>query len=172
MTDTQKIYQKAIETFGWDMQIQIAIEEMAELTKELCKAQRMMLAAKRGIAYPLTDNNAAITEEIADVQIVIEELIWMFGVPEEDVQEVRKRKLTRLEIRADKGREARNLMLKLDAAHDKLPANYRKVTVGPGPDPAGAKGPWGICPKCGAVGHCYWDKETDTCTCMACGYKD
>ena len=53
----------------------------------------------------------------------------------------------------------------LDAMHDETP-------IGPGPDPAGKKGPWSICPKRGAVGYCYWDKEEDTCTCMACGYKD
>ena len=47
-----------------------------------------------------------------------------------------------------------------------------KLPIGPGPDPAGKKGPWGICPECGAVGYCYWDKKTDTCTCMACGHKD
>lgn len=67
---------------------------------------------------------------------------------------------------------ARSLSRKLDAMCSKLPANYRQVTVGPGPDPAGKKGPWGICPECGTVGYCYWDKKTDTCTCMACGHKD
>lgn len=60
---------------------------------------------------------------------------------------------------------ARRVSRKLDTMHDETP-------IGPGPDPAGKKGPWSICPKCGAVGYCYWDKEEDTCTCMACGYKD
>ena len=60
---------------------------------------------------------------------------------------------------------ARRVSRKLDAMHDETP-------IGPGPDPSGKKGPWGICQKCGAVGYCYWDKEEDTCTCMACGYKD
>ena len=68
--------------------------------------------------------------------------------------------------------KARSLSRRLDALCDKLPANYRQVTVGPGPDHAGKKGPWGICPECGTVGSCYWDKKTDTCTCMACGHKD
>lgn len=40
MTETAKIYRAAIEVFGGDMQVAVAIEEMAELTKELCKAQR------------------------------------------------------------------------------------------------------------------------------------
>lgn len=68
--------------------------------------------------------------------------------------------------------KARSLSRRLDALCGKLPANYRQVTVGPGPDPAGKKGPWGICPECGAVGYCYWDEKTDTRTCMACGHKE
>ena len=37
MTDTGKLYWSAIKTFGVDLQLAVAIEEMAELTKELCK---------------------------------------------------------------------------------------------------------------------------------------
>lgn len=61
----------------------------------------------------------------------------------------------------------------LDEMWPKSPATLRDETpIGPGPDPAGKKGPWGICPECGAVGYCYWDEKTDTRTCMACGHKD
>lgn len=42
---------------------------------------------------------------------------------------------------------------------------------GPGPDPKGARGAWGHCPKCGAS-DCEWDAETDVCTCKACGYTN
>lgn len=71
----------------------------------------------------------------------------------------------------------RSLKSRIDALLDEMwpksPATLRDETQnGPGPDPAGKKGPWGICPECGTVGSCYWDKKTDTCTCMACGHKD
>ena len=46
MTETAKIYRAAIEVFGGDMQVAVAIEEMAELAKELCKAQRKLFAAE------------------------------------------------------------------------------------------------------------------------------
>lgn len=46
MTDTGKLYWSAIKTFGVDLQLAVAIEEMAELTKELCKAQRTIFAAR------------------------------------------------------------------------------------------------------------------------------
>ena len=54
----------------------------------------------------------------------------------------------------------------------RLDAICGKLPVGPGPDPAGKKGPWGICPECGAIGYCYWDEKTDTRTCMTCEHKD
>lgn len=61
--------------------------------------------------------------------------------------------------------KARSLSRRLDALCGKLP-------IGPGPDPAGKKGPWPICPECWAVGCCRWDEKTDTCTCTACGYTE
>lgn len=61
----------------------------------------------------------------------------------------------------------------LDEMWPKSPAMLRdEKPTGTGPDTNGARGAWGICPKCGTVGYCYWDKEENTCTCMACGYKD
>lgn len=106
MTETAKIYQAAIEVFGGDMQVAVAIEEMAELTKELCKAQRKLFAAEMFIGDGEIDNHDEIAEEIADVQIALEELTLLFGVPVA-VQIARKQKLARLEMRIEKAREAR-----------------------------------------------------------------
>ena len=106
MSETGKIYQAAIEVFGGDLQVAVAIEEMAELTKELCKAQRVTFAGRGGLGDGLIDNHDEIAEEIADVQIVLDEMIWTFGVAVE-VQEARKRKLARLEMRIEKAREKR-----------------------------------------------------------------
>ena len=86
MTDTKNIYWSAIETFGYDLQIAVAIEEMAELTKELCKAQRVTFAGRGGLGDGLIDNYDEIAEEIADVQIVLDEAddldhrIWFNGL--------------------------------------------------------------------------------------------
>ena len=54
---------RAVETFGADSQTMIAIEEMAELQKELCKHFRGR------------NNYYNIAEEIADVQIMLEQMI-------------------------------------------------------------------------------------------------
>ena len=173
MTDTGKLYWSAIETFGEDLQIAVTIEEMAELTKELCKAQRVTFAARGGLGDGLIDNHDEIAEEIADVQIALEEMMLLFGVPVE-VQIARRQKLARLEMRIEKAREARGDNRE-HTAHKEDPGQkecpwYAKLN-GPGPDPKGARGAWGHCQKCGAS-DCEWDAETDVCTCKACGYTN
>lgn len=63
-----KTYQKSINTFGPEKQEEVAVEEMAELIKEICKNWRGK------------DNRAAIAEEIADVTIMMEQLRIIFDV--------------------------------------------------------------------------------------------
>ena len=106
MTDTGKLYWSAIKTFGVDLQLAVAIEEMAELTKELCKAQRTIFAARTGLGDGRIDNLDEIAEEIADVQIVLEELEQLYGAKKK-VQKIRQQKLARLEMRIEKAREER-----------------------------------------------------------------
>ena len=54
--------------YGMENQLPIVIEEMSELTKEICKYIRG------------NDNLNDIVEEIADVQIMVEQLISLFGI--------------------------------------------------------------------------------------------
>lgn len=61
-----EVLKNAIKTFGTDMQLNIAIEELSELIKELCKY-------KRGEGKQLN-----IAEEIADVKIILKELEIIF----------------------------------------------------------------------------------------------
>ncbi len=63
----EDVYQEAIETWGKDVQVQIAIEEVNELGAELSRHLR-----GRG-------DSAAICEEIADVEIMLEQLRLVFG---------------------------------------------------------------------------------------------
>lgn len=62
-----ELYNKAIETFGEESQRRVAIEEMSELTKELCKWDRNC------------GNKLHIAEEIADVTIMLEQLRIIYG---------------------------------------------------------------------------------------------
>lgn len=77
---------RAIETFDKDNQCKIAIEEMSELTKELCKNFR---------GRP---NIESIAEEIADVKIMLMQLELIFDCTDE-VLKWQDYKLRRLEDR-------------------------------------------------------------------------
>ena len=68
--------------YGREHQVLIAIEEMSELTKELCKYFRRF------------DRKKEIIEEVADVQIMLEQLIELFGI-DSDVDKMVDYKLNR-----------------------------------------------------------------------------
>lgn len=76
--DEMIVTKRAVETFGRESQIQMAIEEMAELTDALCKL-------RRGRVTP----DAVITE-IADVQIMMSQLAHIFGMNEVSAERIRK----------------------------------------------------------------------------------
>lgn len=78
---------KAIETYGAEAQLNVAIEELSELIKEICKH-------KRG-----ADNVVAIIEEMADVYIMLEQMRMIFDIQNLAINDVVDKKITRLEKR-------------------------------------------------------------------------
>lgn len=62
------VYEHALDRWGVKAQLQMCIEEMSELTKELCKNFRG------------AENRDEIAEEIADVTIVLEQARLIFGI--------------------------------------------------------------------------------------------
>ena len=78
---------KAIDTWGVDMQLNIAVEEFAELTKEICKY-------KRG-----ADNISNIVEEMADCYIMLEQMKVMFGLGSAIISDEMYKKIERLKVR-------------------------------------------------------------------------
>ena len=81
-----EILKTAVATWGPDAQAKMLLEEMAELQKEICKAWRGK------------DNTAEIAEEVADVEIMIEQIKLIFGI-DADVGVYRDAKLERLRLR-------------------------------------------------------------------------
>ena len=81
--DGDEICRGALEAFGAEAQMVMAIEEMSELTKELCKHRRGR------------DNVEAIAEEIADVEIMLRQIVILFDCAE-SVETFRRDKLERL----------------------------------------------------------------------------
>jgi organic radical activating enzyme len=85
------ILEKAIETYGKDMQLNVAVEELSELIKEICKN-------KRG-----ENNRDNIIEEMADCCIMLEQLVIIYNIKEAEIDRVMDEKLSRLEDRLEKG---------------------------------------------------------------------
>ena len=90
--DGGEIFRRALEAFGAQAQVMMAIEEMSELTKELCKNGRGQ------------ENATHIAEEIADVQIMLRQMVMLFDCAGQ-VETFRRYKLERL---ADRIKEAKD----------------------------------------------------------------
>lgn len=82
-----ELLKRAIKTYGVDAQCLMAIEEMSELTKAICKEHRARGKENYG------DTLMNIAEEIADVRIMLEQLCIIYGI---DTEVLEKEKLKRL----------------------------------------------------------------------------
>ncbi|MBE5757459.1 MAG: hypothetical protein E7345_00820 [Clostridiales bacterium] len=80
-------YKVIFKNLGRESQERMCIEEMSELTKELCKRSRYAGTDKEN---EVCDN---IIEELADVLNCVEQLVYIYG--EDKVEEVRKAKFKR-----------------------------------------------------------------------------
>ena len=96
---------EAIEVFGRDLQIEVAVEEMAELIKILMKFQRFY---KHDHAYGTHVDKMAVVEEIADVYIVINALKKIFVVSDIDINAFINLKMMRLAARIENHRKQEN----------------------------------------------------------------
>lgn len=87
VTDT---YKQAIETYGVSAQKLMAIEEMSELTKEICKDFRGKLDREH------------LIEEMADVLIMLDQMLLLYKISGEEVGLMRIKKVERLKERLEK----------------------------------------------------------------------
>ena len=77
----------ALEHYGNNAQVDIAIEEMSELIKELLKNRRG------------EENRIMIADEMADVYIMLEQLKFIFGINETELKVNVEFKIQRLKNR-------------------------------------------------------------------------
>jgi hypothetical protein len=83
-------YNQAIETYGVRAQKLMAIEEMSELTKEICKDFRGKLDREH------------LIEEMADVLIMLDQMLLLYKISGEEVGLMRIKKVERLKERLEK----------------------------------------------------------------------
>ena len=99
---------RAITTYGAPTQMDMAVEEMAELTKALCKIKRAQAGCEVTAAIGKVKRVSCaaeakavlenVVEEMADVQIMLDQLRIIFHRSTEEVEEA---KLERLKNRLD-----------------------------------------------------------------------
>lgn len=87
VTDT---YKKAIDLYGEKAQKLMAIEEMSELTKEICKDFRGLLDSEH------------LIEEMADVLITLEQLTIIYEISDVAIFNACYKKIERLKERLEK----------------------------------------------------------------------
>lgn len=78
----KEIYKKLIEK-NKEKQLIVAIEELSELQKEICKSLRGKL------------NKTNLVEEIADVEIMLEQIKLYFDIQQTNINLVKQQKIVR-----------------------------------------------------------------------------
>lgn len=91
-----KTLERAIEVYGKDMQLTVAVEELSELIKELCKH-------KRG-----SENREAIIEELADCCIMLEQIKIIFNIRTAEITRKVIEKTERLEKRLERNENGKS----------------------------------------------------------------
>ncbi|MBA7648140.1 hypothetical protein ES703_55922 [subsurface metagenome] len=88
--ERETLYREAVKQWGVDAQVIMAFEEMAELTQSLCKLRRNNY--RWGDDKQLRTN---LKEELADVEIMLEQVKYIFEV--HDIEDIINMKLKRLQ---------------------------------------------------------------------------
>lgn len=84
--NNEQIYLELIHKYK-EKQIIVAIEELSELQKELCKYLRDKY------------NEENLIEEIADVEIVLEQIKLYFNLDQNDIDKIKEQKIERTKER-------------------------------------------------------------------------
>lgn len=83
-----KDYEKFLSIWGYEAQARMCIEEMSELTKELCKLERYKHDEEK--KKQIIEN---IKEEISDVMNTVEQMAYYYGL--EDIEKIREQKIAK-----------------------------------------------------------------------------
>lgn len=101
MTNCSEVISEMIQKFGEDSQIDVAIEEMSELIKELIKYKRSKIHFRERQAA----SREHVVEEIGDVIFMIEYLKYIFSISDMDIQLIVSQKAKRTRERYLNGKE-------------------------------------------------------------------
>ena len=91
---------KIAEHYGYEAQSNQLVEECAELIQAVSKYRR----ATAGVGQPLADYHRTVAlenliEEIADVEVMIEQVKYLLQIPEDEIEAVKLFKVNRTKDR-------------------------------------------------------------------------
>lgn len=118
--------------FGEAVQMQQLVEEMSELTKAICKYARL-----NGQGQPVADSvteetvEANLVEEMADVKLVLEQVIYLHGCKDE-VEKVITEKIAKVNERISKsksGNKKSSMMNMMEQMQDMLDLMKRQQGI-------------------------------------------
>ena len=89
LLDREELYSRAIKLWGREFELLMCIEECSELSHVLCKVIR-----NRDMTKSISLNQR-FCEEIADVEIMLEQIVFMFDSFTK-VRDIKKQKIARL----------------------------------------------------------------------------
>ncbi len=100
--ETKQKIRKIAQTYGYDAQSRQCIEEMAELTQAINKFWRKQLdCGKKEVSesFPVSPEHMNLKEEIADVYIMLHQMMYLLGIKSIDktVKEKLDRQIGRIE---------------------------------------------------------------------------
>lgn len=100
--ETKQKIRKIAQTYGHDTQSRQCIEEMAELTQAINKFWRKQLdCGKKEVSesFPVSPEHMNLKEEIADVYIMLHQMMYLLGIKSIDktVKEKLDRQIGRIE---------------------------------------------------------------------------
>jgi NTP pyrophosphatase (non-canonical NTP hydrolase) len=96
MADLREDIKGIADTFGYEDQSNQLIEEMAELTVAVNKLRRSRKRKDPDKLEIALDN---VKEEIADVEIMLEQIKHLLAIPEEDIEAIKFYKINRTKER-------------------------------------------------------------------------
>lgn len=94
--ESKEIMQLAIDSYGRVNQVIQTVEELSELSQALCKSLIRLNYTKEKISLESVDN---IFEEMADVEIMLEQCKMIFYKSEDKINDYKNKKIKRLERR-------------------------------------------------------------------------
>ena len=109
MLEYAVILDENIKAHGTDFEVGIAMEECAELIQAISKVRRY------GFVGKYKDN---LLEEIADVNIVLTELVMMFDIELEEFYSVLDRKVQRIKERLEEKQCSKHISTRIQHANE------------------------------------------------------